>query len=337
MKVSYLILLIVFFSILIRVVIVKNRKKLDKNDDIVNMLRQPIQYKDNTVAIYSPFDEKRIPAIKSSFDELESHYFRINEDNEFEFKENEGEDLNKIKKYFEDQDIYINQLDEEKETALNLYLDSTYPIFKNFLLKRINPIYEYPDMLERAKNRFNLIRKELKDPRLIMNKVSSILNQVIYNAPKLPIPLTVFRGTSSDPNFLQELRMDKNGNYIYDIKSFMSTSILHNVPAGLNHYFINLETKCCMWIIYLPANIKALYIQKNELAPGAGEEFEMLLPVGGKLKLLEATKKYTKYDIATDDLDKDVRLFTPKIDTYIWEYIPPDSNDYNIELFYYKY
>jgi hypothetical protein len=312
----------------------EEEEKLDKND-IIYILNQPIKYKDNSIPIYSSFDETKIPPIKNTFDQLRSPYFKINKDNKFEFIEDENSDnLNKIKTYFIQQDKYLNSLDGEQKAAVELYLDETYKQFKNFLLKRQNPIYDFTTMRDSKKNRFNLIRKDLNDPRLIMNKVSTVLNEVIYNTPKLPIPLTVFRGTISDPNFLQNLTLDKNGKYIYDIKSFMSTSILHNIPVGLDGTkFIDFKSGCCMWIIYLPANINALFIKKNKIASGADEELEILLPVGGKLKLLEATKKYTKYDISYIEEGEDLMKYSPLIDTYIWEYIPPISDNYTIELF----
>lgn len=310
---------------------------MDENN-IIYILNQPIKYKDNIVPTYSQFDETKIPPIKDSFDKIKSPYFRINKNNEFEFIEKEGDDnLNKIKTYFNNQDRYITSLNKEQESALNLYLDETYKLFKNFLLKRKNPIYDSTTMGDDRKDRFNLIRKDEKDARLIMNKISTILNQVIYNAPKLPIPLTVFRGTISDPNFLQNLTLDQNGNYIYDVKSFMSTSILHNIPVGLSGTrFVDFDSGCCMWIIYLPINTSALYIKKNKIALGAGEEYELLLPVGGKLKLLEVTKKYTKYDISyISEEEKELIKYSPPIDTYTWEYIPPQNDDYTIELFNY--
>jgi hypothetical protein len=311
-------------------------EKLNKND-IVYILNQPIKYKDNSIPIYSPFDETKIPPIKNTFDQIRSPYFRINKDNKFEFIEDEKNDnLIKMKEYFIKQDLYLNNLNGEQKAAAELYLDETYKQFKNFLLKRQNPIYDFTTMRDDKKDRFNLIRKDLNDPRLIMNKVSTVLNEVIYNAPKLPVPLTVFRGTISDPNFLQNLTLDQNGNYIYDIKSFMSTSILHNIPVGLDGTrFVDFKSGCCMWIIYLPANINALFIKKNKIATGAGEELEILLPVGGKLKLLEATKKYTKYDISYILEEEDLIKYSPKIDTYIWEYIPPISDNYTIELYRY--
>ena len=356
MKAIYLISIICIISIPIVYFSLNNKDKIDKKgvetnlknrkeDDLEFILSKKINYKDNTPEQYVTFDETKVNSINKSVEELRSSYYRINEENKLEFIDEKTNNNTAImKEYFNNQKEYIKNLNEFEKAALELYLGEYYKMFKNFLMKRMNPLYfdDGGNIWDDKKLRFNLIRQGEKDPRILMNKISTLLNKAILSSPVLPLPINVYRGTKSDPNFLQNLKLDKDGNYIYEIKSFMSTSIVENVPVGLNTEFIDNQTQCCMWVIHLPANTNALYIEVNRIAFGAAEEYEMLLPVGGYLKLLGYTKKYTKYNKSYDyDYDPDTKtsksyiIKSKPFDTYEWEYVPPKNNDYNIELFYY--
>jgi len=169
-----------------------------------------------------------------------------------------------------------------------------------------------------------------------MNYFSTLLNKVIYGAPRLPISLSVFRG-SKDPYFLKELTLDENNVYTYKINTFLSTSLMPNIAAGLNQQFLDYRKQCCMSIINLPKDIHALfkYSSNSGLFGMPLEELEILLPPGGELKLVGYTPKYTEYEVGFDD-DDNVFDTTPEIDTYVWDYIPPKTDDYTIELYRYR-
>ncbi len=326
--------------------ITPSSKPFFKKEDIGNnltideILKKEFEYKDNSVLTYSNFDPEKVNKIVKAIKEYKKPYFTLNKKSKFEIidKEDEGEDILKIKEYIKEQDEYVKNLPENEKLMLQAYVSSDYQVFNKFLSKRkpiLNSILANGLDFEKIRKSDSKIINEM-NPRILMNYFSTLLNKVIYGAPRLPISLSVFRG-SKDPYFLKELTLDENNVYTYKINTFLSTSLMPNIAAGLNQQFLDYRTQCCMSIINLPKDIHALfkYSSNSGLFGMPLEELEILLPPGGELKLVGYTPKYTEYEVGFDD-DDNVFDTTPEIDTYVWDYIPPKNDDYTIELYRYR-
>jgi hypothetical protein len=312
----------------------------DKKEDNLNIdqiLKKDFQYKDETKLTYADFNPEKVNKIVKTIQDFKKPYFTLDKKSKFKILDDEkyNDDISKIKTYIKDQDEYFKNLPQNEKAILQAYVSSDYQVFNKFLSKRKPILRSFLanglDFEKIRKANRNLINET--NPRILMNYFSTLLNKIIYEAPRLPIPLTVFRGTQ-DPYFLNELTLDENNQYTYKINTFLSTSLMPNVAAGINQQFINYKTQCCMSIINLPKDTRGLFKYNSDAGIGGFvmEELELLLPSGGELKLVGYTPKFTEYEVAFDD-DDNVFDKTPEIDTYVWDYIPPKNDDYTIELF----
>jgi hypothetical protein len=334
---TYIILIIIIIGIIVYFLLKnKNNNKKEKTikpieqDEkeeeltIDQILKKDFQYKDETKLIYSDFNPEKVNKIVKTIQDFKKPYFNIDWKSKFKILDDEKykDDISKIKTYIKKQRKYIKNLPQSEKSILQAYIKNDNQVFNKFLSKR-KPIVgsslansSYFEKIRKANT--NLINET--NPRILMNYFSSLLNKIIYQAPRLPIPLTVFRG-SQDPYFLNELTLDENNQYTYKINTFFSTSLMPNISAG----FINYKTQCCMSIINLPKDTHALFTYKSSFI--IKEELEILLPPGGELKLVGYTPKFTEYELEI------IFNKTPEIDTYVWDYIPPKNDNYTIELF----
>jgi len=226
------------------------------------------------------------------------------------------EDEKLIEGYIKDEKEYLNNLTPlQKEVVISYQNTTSYPIFTKFLNKTkqlLNPnaaALEYPN--------FQFIYDmdpsifDSNDLRVIMNKISKMLNDIIVKAPKTPTDLLVFRGTK-DPYFMDQLTKEGD-DYIYTNHSVMSTTFNFWVMTVENSPYMAAD--CCISIIHIPKGTTGVYL--NKFGGIEANLAEFLLPIGSKLRLRGFTKNYIHGKNA-----------------YEWDYIPPTSTEY-VEL--YKY
>ena len=262
-----------------------------------------------------------LPTTKLSYAK-QSEYNRYKDYNKEEILELINDYKNKpfIKDYLNEQKKYISSLDNFDKKLMEIYKGQNFLFFTSFLNKL--PITDDLIVMDEFYDLYDInptMFKSKTSLRIIMNDLSKKLNDIILNTPSLPDDIVVYRGTQ-DPYMMNELVKEGN-NYVYNIKSFLSTSMIENVASKyyfLNTYYVNGPPTCCMNIIKLPKGIKAFYMYIGSKYKKS--EQELILPIGGKLKLVSYLSSFKKFK--TDSS----KLTTNKLDTYIWEYMSPPKN-----------
>jgi len=329
-------------------------KNLGKNDIFATFFNQPIKYlKNKNVSKPVNYNKKDIDTSKKiniiNFEKLNNmgimyQYYYENEpksNKKYEFKDTlvtlNDADKKLLENYFYDQKVYMNNMSERDKILLSTYTGHGYSLYNRFLRQEEDIVNGNIVPLE------NLYRNDtslfdIENPRKTMNNLSKELNQLILDAPSLPVQLTTFRG-SVDPYYFNELEVVTNERgeteYIYTSPSFLSTALGLGRNTSLQSEFLNKDQTCCLSIIYLPKDTKGLYIYDNN-------ETELLLPLYSRLKYLgekqmsiDELQNFINYQsLQYPDL-KNILNRSSTMTVYEWEYLPPISDTY-VELYRYR-
>jgi hypothetical protein len=263
---------------------------------------------------------------------------------------------NNLADYFYNQFVYYRNLSELDKLIVHSYKKGPYTLYNRFLRKEKNIVDDKYTVNKNELTLKNIFEhdKTIQDPinpRITMNNLSRLLNNIILDAPALKSPLIVYR-TSQDDYYLKRL-IKENGDYIYESPSFLSTTIELTPHTALQGQFLNNDTSGYLSIIRLPPGTRGLYMYDNR-------EGEILLPLYSKLKFIgkkvikpgkdkseiNTLMHYLSYDtVEKIEGQKDIRIFNPLenylnkdgVIVFMWEYILPfniQSKQY-IELYRY--
>ncbi len=329
-------------------------KNIDGNDILKKFFDQPIEYlKNKKISNRVNYNKKDINTSKKinvlnaeKLFDMDRTYMYYDEDGKkkYEFKDAlvtlNDTDKKLLENYFYDQKVYMKNMSERNKLLLKTYIQEAYTLYNRFLRQEKDIVdgnftsdYTLKNLYKNDTSLFNL-----ENPRKTMNNLSKELNQLILNAPRLPISLTTFRA-STDPYYFNELEAVTNEKgeteYIYTSTGFLSTAIGFYRTTTLQTHFMNREQTCCISIIYLPKDTRGLYIYNNN-------ETELLLPLYSRLKYLgekqmtiDELQKFINYQsLQYPDL-KNILNRSPTITVYEWEYMPPVSDTY-VELYRYR-
>jgi hypothetical protein len=167
--------------------------------------------------------------------------------------------LEYVKKLEQLHEKYIESLSDDLREVLNDYTQDYY--------KPVNEYIKYGSVTTGQKDSIEI--------RSMINKLHHIIN----NAPKIEIPIVVYKGVRFDdlPKTLQnQLSNIQIGDTFNMFKlGFNSTTFTMNVtydftsaPEDSSGNFL---PSCCTFALYLPVGIKGLYIGKTSTAPWEDE------------------------------------------------------------------
>lgn len=185
--------------------------------------------------------------------------------------------------WIEEQLKYVNTLSEGKRKILYSYTKYGDVLINNLLRDTLTD--------ELLGNMIDAIQQNIQHPLLVDNilnfdtKQSIIesikryaleLKQIIIDAPKLKIPIKVFRGIKEDKHITNLNKRNNNG--------FLSTTLY--LPS--TEMFMGEE--CCLLEITISPEVPCLFIAPISKEPG---EFEILIDNSFKLTVINRTvKKY---------------------------------------------
>ncbi len=326
---------------------------IDKNDIIKNFFNQPIEYiidtdkKINKKINYKKKNilEKDINVINAEilFD-LDRKYTYYDDENVIkelntkDFKlDIKPEEKKLVERFFYDQKNYLKNMSPVNKNIINTYIQEAYTLYNRFLRKEKDIVDRNFTSDNTLKDLYKLDKTlfDITNPRKTMNNLSKNLNQIILNAPKLPIQLATFRA-SVDPYYFNNLEAVTNENgqteYIYTSPGFLSTAFGLYRTTTFQPHFLNRDQTCCLSVIYLPKGTRGLYLYNNY-------ETEFLLPLNSRLQYLgekqmtiDELQTLTKYQSLQYPELSQVLNRSKTMTVYEWLYLPPLTDEY-IELY----